>query len=455
MAPPLLPLLLAALAFVALLLSPGTAEARRLLTLADFGAVGDGIANDTQAFLDAWAAACGGTSSDKANLNDPSSDTYLNVPAGKSYQIWPLTLAGPCRGEIKLLISGNIVAPENPDDWQGSDGGQWLHFLGVKGLAISGGGIVDGRGQQWWARQTQNSSSCESENCTASQPPAAAPKAVHFEDCKEITVMGITVQNSPREHLAFTRCSVVKANYLRVTAPVDSPGTVGALLVNSSDVRIMDDLFSVGGDCVSMVGRCRDVRLRAVSCGPGHGISIGGLGENGSLHKIEKIKMDTLFFTNTKYGLRIKTHEDGCGFVRKVKFAHILMRNVSDPIVIDQHYSYSNQGTSCEFPNVTLVEKIEYNDITGTSATEQAVKFACSDTMPCRRLSMSGVNLTMAGGGGNVSAYCNQAFGRNFGAIVPDSCLGKEDFVQLQAPGTAAAADDEEEDDDEDYAADW
>lgn len=40
------PLLLAALAVALLLLS--AAEARVLLTLDDFGAVGDGIANDTQ-----------------------------------------------------------------------------------------------------------------------------------------------------------------------------------------------------------------------------------------------------------------------------------------------------------------------------------------------------------------------------------------------------------------------
>jgi hypothetical protein len=38
-------------------------------------------------------------------------------------------------------------------------------------------------------------------------------------------------------------------------------------------------------------------------------ISIGGLGENGSLHKIEKIKTDTMFISNTKYGVRVKTYE--------------------------------------------------------------------------------------------------------------------------------------------------
>lgn len=43
-----LPLVLAAVAAALLLLRSGGAEARVLLTLDDFGAVGDGIANDTQ-----------------------------------------------------------------------------------------------------------------------------------------------------------------------------------------------------------------------------------------------------------------------------------------------------------------------------------------------------------------------------------------------------------------------
>ncbi|KAM0908603.1 hypothetical protein ACQ4PT_015354 [Festuca glaucescens] len=409
------PLLFAALAgvVVALRLS-GAAEARVLLTLDDFGAVGDGIANDTQALVDAWKAACG-----------TDDNTYLNVPAGKSYQIWPVTLAGPCRDEIKLLISGNIVAPESPDEWRGGDRGKWLHFSGVSDLALSGGGIIDGRGQQWWAR---------AENSTSGQEAAAtAPKALHFEDCEDVTVNGITLQNSQREHLVFTRCSSVEANYLRVTSPEHSPGTVGVLLVSSTNVHIMDDLFSVGGDCVSIVGNCTDVRLRAISCGPGHGISIGGLGENGSLHKVEKIKTDTMFISNTKYGVRVKTYEGGCGTARKVKFAQIVMRNVSNPIIIDQHYSASNRGTPCGTPNASAVAvgEIDYIDITGTSATERAVTFACSDAMPCSRLSLTGVNLTRVGGG-NASAYCHQAFGRNVGDVVPASCLGKEDFVRLQ-----------------------
>nr|AML47762.1 putative polygalacturonase [Triticum aestivum]AOZ21505.1 putative polygalacturonase precursor [Triticum aestivum] len=435
------PLLLAALAgAVALLLPGGAVEARVLLSLDDFGAVGDGIANDTQALVDAWKAACatGGT-------------TYLNVPAGKSYQIWPVTLAGPCRGEIKLLISGNIIAPEDPEEWWDGDQGRWLHFLGLGDLSLSGGGIIDGRGQQWWA------GSCEDENCTTYRPYEVAPMALHFEDCRDVSVKGITVQNGQRQHLAFTRCHDVEANYLRVTSPEYSPGTVGVLVVSSTDVHIKHDLFSVGGECVSIVGNSSDIRVKAISCGPGLGISIGGLGENQSNDRIHKIKMDTMLMSNTKNGVRIKTYENGCGFARKVKFAHIMMRNVANPIVIDQHYSSasnSNRGTPCGTPNASAVavEKIKYIDITGTSATERAVTFACSDAMPCKHLYLDGVNLKTVGGG-STSAYCHQAFGKHVGDVLPESCLGKEkedEFIQLHAPtaGTPQGVTEDEEDDD-------
>uniref|UniRef100_A0A0E0L582 Polygalacturonase n=1 Tax=Oryza punctata TaxID=4537 RepID=A0A0E0L582_ORYPU len=375
-------------AAVLLLLLPEAAETRTLLSLDDFGAVGDGIANDTQAMVDAWSAACA-----------TDDHTFLHVPAAKSYLIWPVTLAGPCREEIKLFISGNIVAPESPDEWlEGDDGGKWLHFLGVSDLTLSGGGVIDGRGQRWWARSCKAKRNA-TENCTSH----AAPKALHFEDCQGISVMGITLQNSQESHLTFTRCSHVKANYLRITSPEDSPDTTGVHVVSSRNVHIMDDSISTGHDCVSIVGNSTDVRLRAISCGPGHGISIGGLGENRSYHRVEKIKMDTLFISNTENGVRVKTLQGGCGTARKMKFGDILMKNVKNPIVIDQHNSSSN-----EIPSA-----------------------------PCSKLSLENVNLTMAGGH-NASAYCHQAFGKSVGVVVPDSCLGKEDYLRRQVSAADA-----------------
>lgn len=51
-----------------------------------------------------------------------------------------------------LQISGSIVAPKNPDVWEGLDRHKWLYFIGVKNLIIEGGGIINGRGEEWWTR---------------------------------------------------------------------------------------------------------------------------------------------------------------------------------------------------------------------------------------------------------------------------------------------------------------
>ncbi|KAJ1263869.1 hypothetical protein BS78_09G220000 [Paspalum vaginatum] len=400
------PLALAALAAALLLhLCGGAAEARVLLTLDDFGAVGDGIANDTQAFLDAWTAAC--SSGEQA---------VLAVPAGKAYRIWPVQLSGPCKTKLKLLISGAIVAPASPDEWAGRDPMKWLYVYGVDGLSVSGGGTIDGMGQQWWA------STCKLKKT----PPCYSgprPKAVHFEECRGVSVQGVTLQNGQQFHLTFTRCSDVKASFLRVMAPAGSPNTDGIHLNDSSHVQITDNLISTGDDCVSMVGNCSDVRVKDISCGPGHGISIGSLGKNRTTDMVENVRVDTCLLTNTTNGVRIKTWQGGMGFARDLRFESILMKNVSNPIIIDQYYC--DQTTPCANQTQAVeVRKVEFADIRGTSATAQAISIGCSDTVPCRQLELKNVNLTREGGG-QATAFCYRASGKSAGAVVPPSCLAK------------------------------
>ncbi|XP_006655543.1 probable polygalacturonase At1g80170 isoform X1 [Oryza brachyantha] len=399
------------LAVVALVFS-GAGEARVLLTLDDFGAVGDGIANDTQAFLDAWNAAC--ASSEQA---------VLAVPAGKTYQIWPVQLAGPCKKRLKLMISGTIAAPASPDEWAGRDPMKWLYVFRVDDLSVTGGGTIDGKGTEWWARSCKRK---KTKPCNT----VSAPKALQFEECRGVSVQGITMQNGPQFHLMFTRCTGVKASFLRVVAPEDSPNTDGIHLNDTSHVHIMDNLISTGDDCVSMVGNCSDVRVKDISCGPGHGISIGSLGKNRTTDRVENVRVDTCLLTNTTNGVRIKSWQGGMGYAHDLRFESIVMKNVSNPIIIDQYYC--DQSTPCANQTEAVeVRKIEFVDIRGTSATEQAIKLACSDTVPCRELELRNVNLTMAGGGA-ASAFCYRASGKTAGAVAPASCLAKTPHRMLR-----------------------
>ncbi|XP_020160063.1 probable polygalacturonase At1g80170 isoform X2 [Aegilops tauschii subsp. strangulata] len=399
---------LAALAGAVALLLPGAAEARILLSLDDFGAVGDGIADDTQALVDAWTAACAST----------NGHVVIHVPAGRSYQIWPVTLAGPCRDEIMIFVSGNIIAPDSPEDWERRDGGKWLHFFQVQDLTVSGGGVIDGRGQEWWAQACKGRHRND-KHCTAPE----APKALHFEECHGVRVQGVTLQNGQQQHLTFTRCSNARASFLRVASPESSPGTDGIHLVNSISIHVNDIHIATGGACVSMVGNCTDVRLRYISCGPGNGISIGSIGETPVADRLEKIEVDTMFIANTSNGLLIKTWQDGCGYARKVKFANVVMKNVSDPIIIDQYRSeHPIPCGSTAATRTVAVEKIDYVNIAGTSASKRAVTFSCSDVVPCRQVSLKDVNLKRLSGRG-ASAYCRSASGKAAGVVVPESCL--------------------------------
>ncbi|KAK1403646.1 hypothetical protein POM88_003251 [Heracleum sosnowskyi] len=50
--------------------------------------------------------------------------------------------------------------------------------------------------------------------------------------------------------------------------------------------------------------------MKRISCGPGHGISIGSLGKDNSTCIVTKVVLDNAFFIGTTNGLRIKTWQD-------------------------------------------------------------------------------------------------------------------------------------------------
>nr|AAT93846.1 hypothetical protein [Oryza sativa Japonica Group] len=104
-----------------------------------------------------------------------------------------------------------LSVQKSPDEWPdgGGGGGNWLHFVGVSDLTLSGGDVIDGHGHRIWTKKMENL------------------QALHFEDCQGISVMGNTLKNSHESHLKFTRCSHDKANYMRITSPEDSPDTTG------------------------------------------------------------------------------------------------------------------------------------------------------------------------------------------------------------------------------------
>ncbi|XP_027168795.1 probable polygalacturonase At1g80170 [Coffea eugenioides] len=372
-----------------------------VLYIHDFGARGNGMSDDTKAFQKAWKIAC-----------SLSSEAKIVVPAGKKFLVRPIDFSGPCRSGLTLWISGTIVAPRDPDVWDGLDPNKWLYFHGVNYLTVEGGGTVDGSGKEWWAR------SCKINH---TNPCRRAPKAITFHRCKNLIVRNIMSINSQQMHMAFTGSKQIVVSYLRISAPAHSPNTDGIHISASKNVEVKDCIIRTGDDCISIVSNSSKILVEGITCGPGHGISIGSLGKSNSRDQVHDIKVNGANLMNTENGVRIKTWQGGSGFASGITFQNVWMENVSNPIIINQYYCDSFVPCANQTSAVSI-NKISFVGIKGTSATETAVSFACSDSSPCRMLYLEDVQLTSYTGEITTS-FCWQAYGSSSGLVYPPSCL--------------------------------
>ena len=73
--------------------------------------------------------------------------------------------------------------------------------------------------------------------------------------------------------------------------------------------------------------------------------SIGSLGRSFDEDGVENVTLINSAFSGSDNGLRIKTWaRPSKGFVRNINFRNIVMKNVENPIIIDQNYCPNNQG---------------------------------------------------------------------------------------------------------------
>ncbi|XP_047962057.1 polygalacturonase At1g48100-like [Salvia hispanica] len=171
-----------------------------------YGAKGDGVADDTNAFEEAWADAC-----------KVQGSTVL-IPSGSVFLVKLVAFSGPnCQSNIVFQLDGKIIAPTNSGAW-GKGLLQWLDFSKLKGIAI--------RGQD------------DDSDLVINRMPSTKPTALRFYGSTDVTVTGITIQNSPQTHLKFDNCIGVQVFGISISSPGNSPNTDGIHLQNSQDVVI-------------------------------------------------------------------------------------------------------------------------------------------------------------------------------------------------------------------------
>ncbi|CAI0467230.1 unnamed protein product [Linum tenue] len=154
-------------------------------------------------------------------------------------------------------------------------------------------------------------------------------------------------------HIGIVLSDNVRAKNLHLIAPADSPNTDGIHISQSNLVKVTRSTIETGDDCVAAIQGCTEVAIKKVTCGPGHGISVGSLGKYPDEKDVRGITVKNCTLKNTdNNGIRVKTWPGSpAGSATGILFENIAMINVSNPVMIDQEYCPSR---TC---NITKVKK--------------------------------------------------------------------------------------------------
>lgn len=324
--------------------------------------------------MKAWVAAC-----------HWRGKARLLIPQG-IFLIGQVTFQGPCNSPTPIIVqvAATLKAVTDISEFASPE---WVTFEDINGLIVTGGGTFDGQGDVVWKyNDCRRNSNCQ-----------LLPTSIKFNSITNGNLRGINSVNAKSFHIAMNRCQNFRAFGLHITAPEDSPNTDGIHISSSNFVKVSKSIISTGDDCISIGQGSTNISINKVTCGPGHGISIGSLGKYPDEKDVMGIIVKNSTLMNTDNGLRIKTWPGSPpSQASGILFQDIIMKNVKNPIIIDQLYCPS--GSSCRTqPSRVRISNIHYRNIRGTSSSPLGVNLMCSPQFPCQNVELFDINLRYSG----------------------------------------------------------
>ncbi len=319
------------------------------LTVKDFGAVGDGVTDDTSAIQNAIHCCPKG-----GRLVVPAGTYFIRPIVLKSHMTLELkegaTLLGDTVEEHYPLLPGSVWDPVTGEElhftsWEGDPFPGRQSFVSAhycEDIQIVGKGVIDGNAVSgnWWV--------------DVKKRKIARPKLVFLNQCQDVTFHGITGRNSAcwNFHPFFSK-NIYFYN-TAVEAPKDSPNTDGTDPESCDNVQYIGMRFSVGDDAIAIkAGKvymgmkyqtpATNHIVRNCLMEYAHGAMTLGSEMSGG---VKDLTVSQCYFKHTDRGLRIKTRR-GRGkyaIIDGVEFSNIYMENVMTPIVMNMYYFCDPDG---------------------------------------------------------------------------------------------------------------
>lgn len=316
------------------------------LNVKKFGARGDGVHDDTVSI--------------QAAISCCPKDSRVYLPKG-IYKVSSLFLKSDitidlAEGAIVSaytdrdkfpILPGLIESYDETDEynlgtWEGNPlemFGSIITGVNVQNVVITGQGVLEGNAsyENWWKGEGREKIG-----------GAYRPRMIFLNHCENITVQGITVQNSPAWNLHPYFSNHTRWIDLQVINPKISPNTDGMDPESVDGLLVAGVYFSLGDDCIAMksgkfyMGNkyktpSQNIEIRQCYMRHGHGsVTMGSEIAAGVRHMVVK----DCIFEDTDRGLRVKTRR-GRGndsVVDDILFENIKMDGVLTPFVVNSYY---------------------------------------------------------------------------------------------------------------------
>ncbi len=324
------------------------------LNVKDFGAVGDGLYDDTAAIQSALDFLPAG-----GRLIFPAG-TYLSLPLRlKSHTTVELqrgaTLLGSTDREKYPILPGEVTDPVTGESrifgtFEGLIQPMYQALLSAQNaedIAVVGQGVIDGNAQNsdFWTGFREF--------------PATRPRLVSLLHCKNVVFHGVTAQNSPSWNFHPFHCQGIGFYDIAVLAPKVSPNTDAIDPEACDGVEIFGCRLSVGDDCIAIKSGKLELAerfdwpalnhtVRNCLMEFGHGaVTLGSESAMG----IRQLTVSQCFFRQTDRGLRIKTRRgrgEKCD-ITDIAFENIRMEGVLTPVVINMWYNCCDPDRYSEY----------------------------------------------------------------------------------------------------------
>lgn len=382
-----------------------------LIDVRSFGAIGDGIKNDTKAIQKA-------IDSCKKNGRVLITDGiyYVSSLFLKSNITIELTKGTTLLGHIdrneypilpaqKIKADGTILELSSWEGIPAPTHASLITGIEVENVKIYGQGIVDENAQNsdWWIEPK------------VQRGGAWRPKGVFLSHCQHIGLQGITIANTPSWNLHPYFSSYIDFIDLKLISPKDSPNTDGCDPESCDHVNVIGLNFSVGDDCIAIKSGkfemgmkyrkpTSDMVVRNCLMAYGHGAVVLGSEMSGG---IKNLSVSQCYFKETDRGLRIKTRR-GRGesaIIDGITFENIYMKDVLTPLVMNMYYYCDIDGKTeyvwskevCPVDERTpFLGRFEFKNIVCENVHVAAGFFYGLPEQPIRSIKLENVKFTYA-----------------------------------------------------------